>query len=663
MSYNVSHSIAHSPPQPLPNSNSSAAQTATEPQARLSQWQAALQSVALDDAEAAQVLFRNIAVGIAPRPDASKAQGVFNDLIAHEAYEVFKEVFNAYNAICAAQAHASGGPPFITSLTLQLPADWTPSGPAALAQALLHVQVQRLEVVRPAVDASVLEALGAGTFFNGPAGSGSALIDADRARERMAQNIELAAKQMDAVIPKAVCDAIVTLLKAGTSQLVVYGNLAQPEAVGEAIAASALKSLELGLQNTFPNTVSAATTTDYGALAKGMAKNAPHHCARLTSVRLDNRCFPAAGESSFASFMAVLSTCAQLQEIDITNLSRGALPNSVFGPLSKSTTLVTLKIHCLAESDAPAAWGLFHEVARLSRACPSLKHFIMPGRPLHVGQADALGECTLSFPDAIDSAAVDEFAADPTIFLETLIMRSAAIPRETLSALFQSLEHNRTLKVLDISNCLISVQAAIEAPLHLVHNETLHTSKFPVLPMLYFMVSADRLLYPLDQDFLLSIPPGTTTGEEATARDTYKDIKTKVMTAPTGAQAVLDHKTAALETLRLQLGGVLHMKAAELPISFNDIATHVLPHLTRDATELHTLVHLSEVGKAADVHQLHTANGHLPESVKVLVNALDNKPYTTTTTTSTAATTTTTTTTTQASAATPPDSTAEARQG
>ncbi|MDO9434708.1 hypothetical protein [Hydrogenophaga sp.] len=114
---------------------------------RLGKWEKALKLVPLQDPAGAQKLLEEITQGFAPPDDASKAQVVFNDLIAHEAYAVFIEVFGAYNAIHAPQTLGRNEAPFKVSLTLQLPANWKPSGHPAFIDALECAQVERLEVI------------------------------------------------------------------------------------------------------------------------------------------------------------------------------------------------------------------------------------------------------------------------------------------------------------------------------------------------------------------------------------------------------------------------------------------------------------------------------------------------------------------------------------
>ena len=700
MSSNVSNSVAGSQPQPLQNSNSGAQPAASHPDHRLNAWSAALDAVALNDAAAAHKLFDQVEHGIASPHDAPMAQAVFNDLIQHEAYDVLVDVFKAYNAIRAAQVRAPGEPPFKSALTLQLPADWAPTGPAALQAALQKVQVQRLEVVHPQVDESKFEPLvtmkasvNHGGFFS----LGNALPADPEEEARVAHNRELVAEQYDAAVPEAVCDAIVTALQAGTTELVVRGNLARPNMVARALSASPLQSIELGHENRFSNEMSTATADSYGPLMHGLencstlrhlvlvqpdlltlhasVENLARGCPDLQSLNVRNNATRGV-DSDLAAFMKTAAQCGKLTEITIKDVPPSALRQEVYDPLRKLTTLTTLNVSAPYVAVLNAAdWGAMPDALRFSKSCPSLKHLHLAAPPIATGFGSLIAFSYLKLPQPDDQAMTDEFLLDPTINLENVTMSGVPISHRYLSAMGKSLRSNNTLKVFDISGCLVSAQAAMGLPEALIRNDTLRTGKLPTNPWLYFMVSADQTLHRLGEHFELHIAFNADADAQATARASYEEIRAKLKWAPRATQALLDNKTAAREALTLQVGGVLQMAAppALASFGFQDIAAGVMPYLSGNAQELRDTVRLSRVGIAADTSKLHKGK-QTPASLKAAVQAASIAPVARTTTNTTATTTTTTTTTNGASSVTtttaadatatpPPDGAPTPKQG
>ncbi|QHE83973.1 hypothetical protein [Hydrogenophaga sp. BPS33] len=124
----------------------------TPAQTRLIGWMRQLERFALDDAAAAEKLMTHVAhgqalAGVDQYTTATViAAGVFNDLIQHEAYDLFVEVFTACNKILKAHAEADGKP-FKATLVLKLPLDWKPSKPEEMRAAFLRLEVQRVGMV------------------------------------------------------------------------------------------------------------------------------------------------------------------------------------------------------------------------------------------------------------------------------------------------------------------------------------------------------------------------------------------------------------------------------------------------------------------------------------------------------------------------------------
>lgn len=684
MSSNVSNSVASHKPQPLQSSNSSAQTAAPTQDHRLDSWNASLATVALKDAAAVQTLLEQVAQGIASPKDAPLAQAVFNDLLCHEAFDVFVEVFSAYNAVREAQVREPNDPPFKSSLTLQLPANWTPTGPAAFHAALQKVQVQRLEVVHPEVDESKFQPLTATSELS----TLNSLLSFGRVSpidpQEMAlvnSNRALVAEQYDAAVPEVVCDAIVILLQGGTTELSVRGNLAKPTTVGQALSASALQSIELGHENPFWSAISTATLDSYRALMQGLTKcetlqhlilgqshllslhanveNLAPGCPNLKSLHVQSNTISSGEASDLASFMKIAAQCGNLKMVTIKNVSKAAVSKDVFGPLSKLSTLTTLDVELSSSSLLRGAedWSVMPEVMRFSRSCPSLKHFKLNGPAIPIELS--FGFPYLNFPPSDDWATTD-FLSDPTINLETVAVSGLPISHLYLSAIFGAIPGNKTLTAFDISGCLVSVNAVLGLPESLIHNETLRIGKLPTDPRLYFMVSNDQRMHRLGMYFQLNIAEDADPIAQEIAKSSYEEIKTKVKSVPTATQALLDNRAAALEALALQVGGVLQIAAPSSSGAFQDVAKLVLPHVVGNAKELRDVVRLAEVSKAADALGLHKGN-HSPDSLKAAANAVSNMPAgATTTTTSTVTTTTTgvssiTTSTPGNATATPPD--------
>ncbi|MDO9435058.1 MAG: hypothetical protein Q7T95_06470 [Hydrogenophaga sp.] len=674
MSSNVSNAMAGSKPPPLQTSNSSAQTTAPTPDQRLNAWNASLDAVGLKKASLVQKILRQVAHGTASPNYSVLAQSVFNDLIQHEAYDVFVEVFTAYNAIRGAQLRAPNVPPFKTSLTLELPANWAPAGPAAFHAALQKVQVQKLEVVHPRVDESKFMPLNA-TSEEEPdldfwAYTAPSQVD-PQLLALVERNRALVVQQHDAPVPEAVCDAIVTLLQAGTTELSVRGNLAQPSIVAQALSASPLQSIALGHFNRYSNAISTETSASYGTLMQGLAKcrslrqfvvrqpvllslhaaveGMANGCPNLKSLKVSSSNIAGGDESDLASFMKVAAQCGGLEEVVIKNLSTDALSQEVYGPLSKLSTLTTLdlEINLPRFARSAADWNVVPEMVRFSKSCPSLKHVTLESTAIPLlpkGGTASLAFSYLNFPPPADQAMTDEFLLDPTITLATLTVSGVPIPHRYLSAVVAAIPDNKTLTAFDISGCVVSANATFGLPEALIHNDTLRTGKLPTEPSLYFMVSTDNRMHALAADFRLNIADDVEPVERKTAITSYEEISAKVKLAPTATQAMLDHRVAAIEALTQQVRGVMQMAAPPSlsSIDFRDIATRVLPHMVGNAQELRDAVRLSEVGLAADPLGLHSGN-RTPDSLKTAVNAVSSTAVVRTTTNTTVTTTTTTT--------------------
>lgn len=144
---------------------------------------------------------------------------VFNDLIEHEAYALFLDVFAAYNKIQQSQACAIGKA-FKTWLVLELPAEWVPIAQNSMVEAFRQVKVDQLIVKRPGTKVAGKE---------------------ENPHDRV---IDVCFRP----IPSAASLCIQAMLQAenGPSELAVYGILEDCKLVTKAIADSKLESMDLG---------------------------------------------------------------------------------------------------------------------------------------------------------------------------------------------------------------------------------------------------------------------------------------------------------------------------------------------------------------------------------------------------------------------------------
>lgn len=206
--------------------------------------------ITLDDAEAAEAFLKGLHRGDAGLPD--DAQAVFNDLIAHEAYELFVQAFTDYNSILRKQARELGKP-FTSTLTLQLPAGWKPRAPALMKDAFSNIQVQRLVSLH-------------------------AQTTEGQEERRM---ISRAASEVAAILVST----------AGVTQLAVCGELIDPFTLRDAMEANGhIESLELGEpveeRELAEETLSVMERETYDVLLSG-----PKTCASLKRLTIHDAAF------------------------------------------------------------------------------------------------------------------------------------------------------------------------------------------------------------------------------------------------------------------------------------------------------------------------------------------------------------------------------------
>lgn len=149
----------------------------------------------------------------------------FNTLIQYEEYGVFVEVFNAWCACCETQSES-----FKASLDLRLPHDWKPVHLAAMVDAFRQIRVQQVRLISDFESTS---------FHPHP-------------------------------IPEAVCKCVAALLEAGTRELNVFGELADPSLVANALRHSQLQSISLGQFAREDEALGTREMASYETLAEGL---------------------------------------------------------------------------------------------------------------------------------------------------------------------------------------------------------------------------------------------------------------------------------------------------------------------------------------------------------------------------------------------------------
>ncbi|MDO9434476.1 hypothetical protein [Hydrogenophaga sp.] len=410
-----------------------------------STWTAQLDALGDKDRAKVRSFFNTIADdGMRPEPEA---WDVFDILLAHEAYDVFVDLFNNYNQLLKLHTEADGKP-FKSRLLLRLPQDWTPRAPVAMLEAFQRIQVDRLEVISPL------------------------------------------SRDNTVAVPAAVCECVATLLSkaasaafAGTTELTVSGPLANAGVVAAALAHSGkLETLVLGDPDS-REPPGAAACASYEALVSGTktATGLQHlriqHAAFLTHLapRMDaglkwpalrslsvNGC-SAASAPHLKSFLQIATQSPQLAEVSL------GLPDHAMGE-QMEPIFNTLKTKSLARLSLKGA-GMPHSAASVkslatailfAASCPSLTHF-----KWETGLRATMARHTMTSSDIQElrqelAALAKEMARvlkHPGTALQSFSMIGFPTAFVLVAALFASLADNTRLQHLDLSDCNIDIAA------------------------------------------------------------------------------------------------------------------------------------------------------------------------------------------------------------
>ena len=210
--YTSHNNFRHNYFSPSAHSSSSARRT---PEQILQSWHSKLTRLPVLNADV-QVALETLAKG---EPVNSRmANALFNTLIYYEAYPVFVEAFEAWNNAMQTAKPGASASSFVSTLTLELPADWDPQYTVELQQAFLQIRAERVVVLAPPCL----------TF------------------EHLA-HLSPAAVPGTMPVPEAVNGCLVELIKGGITELGIRGtlNVHSSDKVSYALIGSRLTSIDL----------------------------------------------------------------------------------------------------------------------------------------------------------------------------------------------------------------------------------------------------------------------------------------------------------------------------------------------------------------------------------------------------------------------------------
>lgn len=443
----------------------------------LSRWTAALQGKPLGDRAAVRAFLKNVVQGHAG--DARVAKEVFNDLIAHEAYSVFVDVFKAHQVLLQQNARPDGEP-FISTLSLQLPAHWEPQARDAMHKAFAQIQVQRLEVV----------AHSAGQPYD--------------AR----------------IISIELCAGIATLLKAGATALAVSGLLGDAFVVAEAIAGNpAFDSLEFGHPDR--RGCAPAEAEGYGVLMKrgaprGRLKHLTIHrwefvnyvvqaigatmrWPALTSLNLRGCSSSSAYGVQALVRMGVQSPHLTKVSLSFEDSSADTQMSSIFRALKPSNSLTHLDIQSAGFAHDSLLCLLACPLAvDFWCSCPTLTHFAWDSGTVYHDAGHTMESLRLLGPPHNMNEPPDflkEAVKKPIARLKSVSMTNFPMTRGAQDVLFGLFEHNRSIEKLNLSGCCISIESTQKFTKALSSNTTLQQCVLPHDPALYCLTAADNTIH------------------------------------------------------------------------------------------------------------------------------------------------------------------------
>lgn len=451
----------------------------TSPEATLDRWMSALHHGPSDDLKDC---LRKLAHGHLPM---HLPIWLVREMVLNQAFDVFVEVFEAYHALQAADATGRGEPPAQRSLFLRLPPDWAPDLDA-MNSAFARMRVEALTV----------------TCEYGEEG------------------------ETCPPVPAALCEGIVTMLKAGVAKLTLMGKLASPELVAEALAGSSLnaialsgvpkwcllgraekasfETLILGLKACRSLKSLSIQDSRLFGLHSSVAQLLQSSGPSLASVSLEWTAMFDRGDAT--ALMQVFRQCPTLLQVGL----RDAMASEDGPPMDvdclDAVFLQPLKGHAgLSRIDITGSnslmptqsnMGLFLKVFEFAVTCPSFRHFAWAAIE-HRKAGAVMSKFQHSGGDLVmvqAAAALARLIEDPRLNLESLTFRGMPLPSEPLKVVCTALGKRLAGLRLDISGSCTSV-AATKA---LVRSIFLNPHLNPLLPMdpdCYYMLSLDGLVW------------------------------------------------------------------------------------------------------------------------------------------------------------------------
>lgn len=422
---------------------------------KVEEWSLGCKHIYLADFPRVLDMLNEIARGTFSRHDDIAVQAVFNTLILHKEFTIFVEVFKAYNEAVIlqhewSQSHPNAmaverfRSPFKSTLTLDLPEDWSLDSQKEMEEAFQRIRVDRLIVLAP------------------------------RAPHGFASN--------------DVCTAVATLLKTGKpTELIVHGCLRSPETVADALAQSSLHSIELGGEGwagSFVNTARELTkglahcptirnlTLNHTGLVS-LHKEVAALASKLQTVKLLGEASTQSTEldrSELISFVHAVASLPKLSECVLTANVGGAadLQDAFLAPFKGHSKLAKLEIN------GPNRYTSVIEEQKalpvlldFSLTCPKLKHLQWGGL---LDRFSAKQEMTgsLSGVPGADTvltvvSMIKKAIRNPQFKLDSLTLNGSPVWDEVIFALMDELKANKSIVQLNLLHNMLSLRAMSRA--------------------------------------------------------------------------------------------------------------------------------------------------------------------------------------------------------
>ncbi|MDO9437475.1 hypothetical protein [Hydrogenophaga sp.] len=562
-----------------------------------SAWASQVERVDLRKPAMALAFFDHVAHGRASPDQRCFAQSIFNDLIEHEAYDLFAEVFTAYNRGCQAHAKTSGTP-FTTMLELQLPEDWEPSFEKRndMVEAFRRIQVQQLAVRCFSVDDHE-------HHVDDYVADGLADHEDDReedpslAQTTALQPTQVAAAFVGGPVPAAVSRCVVAMLleeRCGVTELLIEGAMADAMSVSRALPHSRLNAIELGNDTAAPwNRVLTEQELDtYLQLMAGLKT-----CSTLEHLTLGHRdlvCVSehieafdgpalvsvalvgdslqltndpvdeqaAADQDLTVRFMEAIARFNTLSTVTVraTLGSCEDLSAAFLGPLQGHKSLTQLKILDLqGNHDSPDTTDVLPTVIEFAADCPKLTHFTWATGANPVEHPERTAAEVQRWKERAprmtnDLEVMKSRLNDKDFPLKFLRLTGMRIPPEDVQVLLGTLSHaapfeeGSRLEFLDLSEGVLSLRLVHGIGLALRHNNWLKKFMLPSSASNYCFFGADQKLYLLrgsaqePETFELVFGDDATQEERAAAQQALGKMASlaPLETVPTAPQAQLD---------------------------------------------------------------------------------------------------------------------------